>query len=378
MRSHKPRILFLVLEMDLGGLQRIVYQLINGIDKERFIPYLCCLDRGGIFYEQLALHSIKTYILERKPGPFDIRLFIKLCQILSKERIDVIHSQNGCTLYAALAGRLAGVSGIVHTDHGRLVPDKRSAIWEDRISSYMIDHFIGVSDNLSDYLSSAVKINRKKLITIINGVDTSRFVPVDPERKQALRSTIGLTEADKVIGTVCRLDPIKNLDFLLKCFPAIVSLVPNAMIVIAGDGPNRDHLIKHAETLGISSRVIFLGRSSNVENIMPMFDIYACTSLSEGTSMTILEAMSCGLPVIASDVGGNSRLVDSSNGYLFPLNDEALFTNNIIALLNDKAVLNELGSQSRIKVQKEFSIDQMIESYQRLYESVISRDNGKQ
>lgn len=377
MSHDKIKVMYLVLEMDLGGLQRIVHQLINRIDKKRFVPYLCCLDRGGLFYEHLNLNSIKTYILGRKPGPFDSKLFMKLCQILKGEEIDIIHSQNGCTSHAALAGRLAGVKGIVHTDHGRLVPDKRSAIWEDRLSSFMIDRVVGVSDRLTEYLAATVKISRKKLMTIVNGVDTSKFVPLDLDQRRELRSAIGLSDSDRVIGTVCRLDPIKNLDFLIRCLPAISRSVPDAKLLIAGDGPSKDHLTAYAESVGMSSRVIFLGRTSNVENVLPMFDLYACTSLSEGTSMTILEAMSCAVPIIASDVGGNRRLVDSANGLLFPLEDEDLFTKNVIAFLKNGALLKEMGSCSRKRALNDFSVDRFVAQYEELYHSLNKSGNGK-
>lgn len=367
MNQNKIKVLYLVLDMDLGGLQRIANLLIHRIDRKQFTPYLCCLDRGGLFSQQSKSNSVKTYVLQRRPGPFDMKLFKKLYSILKANQIDVIHSHNGCTLYAALAGKLARVKGIVHTDHGRLVPDRWGAIIEDRISSFFIDKFIGVSEELTEYLASKVRINRKKLMTIINGVDTERFKPINLAQQKMLKKAIGLNDRDKIIGTVCRLDPIKNLEFLINYMPSICEAVPECKLLIVGDGPHKEHLIAHTRNLGLESKVIFLGRKADIENILPLFDIYVNTSLSEGTSMTILEAMACGLPIVASAVGGNKKLVGSSNGRLFLLNDSEGFKGNIIELFKRPELLDEMGKNSRRKVKDLFSLEQMVKQYEQLY-----------
>lgn len=358
--------------MDLGGLQRIVNLLIQRIDKSLFEPYLCCLDQGGMFYGQASSQTAGSFILNRRPGPFDGRLFIQLYSILREKKIDIIHSQNGCSLYAALAGRLAKVKGIVHTDHGRLVPDRKTAIFEDRFSSCMMNRFIGVSDELTSYLARVVKISRKKLMTIINGVDTTIFRPATAEDKTSLRAEIGLSGSDNIIGSVCRFDPIKNLEFLISCMPAILKQTPDTKLVLVGDGPSREGLVTYAESLGLESRIVFLGRKENVERILPTFDVYACSSLSEGTSMTILEAMACGIPIVASSVGGNPKLVDSSNGVLFTVNDSKIFIEAITELLHNPALIQQKGTKSREKVLKSYSLDTMLSQYEHLYLSLVS------
>jgi sugar transferase (PEP-CTERM/EpsH1 system associated) len=370
MSSRKLRILYLVLEMDLGGLQRMINLLVKRLDKNAFEPYIVCLDRGGIFYEQTASVCTGAFILDRQPGPFDRRLFSKLYSIIRDSKIDIIQSNNGCSSYAVLAGKLAGVKRIIHTDHGRLVPDRRSARLEDRFSSYMMDRYIGVSEELTEYLASTVEIPRKKLMTIINGVDTDIFRPAETEQRITAKQALGFSEADNIIGTVCRLDPIKNLEFMISCMPAIVRQIPDAKLAIVGDGPAKYALMQLAHEMQIDTAVYFLGQREGIENIVPAFDVYACTSLSEGTSMTILEAMSCGLPIVASAVGGNVRLVDSTNGILFPPGQENAFVDGIVHLLSDKHDRVDKGMQSRLRVDKYFSIAQMVRQYEALYASL--------
>lgn len=376
LESDKIKVMYLVLEMDLGGLQRVVHLLINRMDKKKFIPYLCCLDRGGVFYDQLSLTSVNRCVLERRPGVFDLRLFNRLCQYVKEEKISIIHSQNGCSLYAALAGWKTRVKGVVHTDHGRLVPDKKSAIWEDRFSSFMMDRVVGVSENLTEYLRTKVNIDNKKLLTITNGVDTHRFIPLSLEQRNALKVTLGLNRNDKILGTICRLDPIKNLDFLIRCFSSIAEAVPACKLLIVGDGPSEDSLRNYAKSLGVASKVMFMGRSSEVEKMLPVFDLYVCSSLSEGTSMTILEAMACGLPIVASAVGGNVKLIDHSNGLLFPLNDEKAFNQRVLSLLKDPERLKRMGACSRTRVETDFNLDRFVGRYEELYKSVYAAANA--
>lgn len=373
MTAQKTKIMHVVLEMDLGGLQRIVHFLIERINRRKFDPYLCCLDRGGLFYDKLASDAAKKYILGRKPGPFDFRMFRQLIKILKQNGIDIVHSHNGCSCYAALAGRMSGVKGIIHTDHGRLVPDRKSAIWEDRFASYLMDRFVGVSEALTQCLASTVKVKKGILTTIVNGVDSKIFIPTGSDEKIARRKQFGISASARIIGTVCRLDKIKNLNMLIESVPAISKKIPNCQILIVGDGPEENYLRELSRRLNMDEKIIFMGRVADVEYLLPVFDIYVNTSVSEGTSMTILEAMSCGLPVVASSVGGNVVLVDDYNGALF-LSDRAdLFQECIINLLSNPTVLKKMGIESRERVDRRFSYDKVVEKYESLYCELVNK-----
>lgn len=371
MLRERVNILYVALDMDLGGLQRIIHLLIAGLDRERFRPYLCCLDRGGMFFEALTKEGVEGCILKRRPGKFDARLLMNLYRLIREKQIDVIHSHNACSLYAGLAGFLARVP-VIHTDHGRLVPDRASAMWEDWLASKFLNAFIGVSKELTEYLGSRVKIASGKLSTIINGVDAERFVPKTKEQKRALRSQWGLSQDDVIIGTVCRFDPIKNLQFLVDCMPEIVDLVPRVKLIMVGEGPSRAGLERRIIDIGLTDRIQLWPRRQDIEHVMPMFDLYACSSLSEGTSMTILEAMACGLPIIASAVGGNCSLIDKSNGILFHLNKKAMFIASVTSLLTDSHRLATLGALSRERAERRFPLRQTIDSYESLYLKCMS------
>ena len=370
--AAKVRVLYVALEMDHGGLQRVVNLLVRRLDSSVFIPYLCCLDRGGVFADDLDAARVRKHVLRRRPAPFDFRVFRRLCAIIVKERIDIVHSQNGCTLYAALAA-LVTRRKIVHTDHGRLVPDSRTAILEDRLCARFIDRFVGVSEELTEYLASTVGVRRPILTTILNGVDIDRFRPVLPDVRAAGRQALGFGDDDVVLGAICRLDPVKGLDFMIRGLARIRDARPRCKLVIVGDGPIRADLEALIAAMCLGQAVTLLGWRSDVENVLPVLDAYVSTSISEGTSMTILEAMACGLPVVASDVGGNRRLVNSANGYLFPVNDEEAFARAGIAIVDSPGVRSELGAESRRRVESDFSVQRCVRQYESLYLSVVGR-----
>jgi glycosyltransferase involved in cell wall biosynthesis len=340
--------------------------LIEGLDRGQFEPVLCCLDRGGVFYDTLRAKGVTGCILHRRPGPFDGALLRNLIKYIRENSIDIIHSQNACALYAGLAGLLTGVP-VIHTDHGRLVPDKRSVVWEDWLASHCIRAIVGVSEELTAYLNSRVGISAKKLKTIVNGVNTDRFIPVTRERKDVLRAQNGLAPDDLVLGTVCRFDPIKNLPFMISSMPEIVKQVPTAKLVIVGEGPIRQDLEEIIRALGMTRYITVWPRREDIEDVMPQFDLYVCTSVSEGTSMTILEAMACGLPVVASAVGGNCSLIDSSNGVLFSLNDVQAYVSNVVSLLLNPARMDSMGAESRIRAERLYPLSRTLQQYEALY-----------
>ncbi len=366
MQSASIKILYVALDLDLGGLQRIVHLLIEGLDRRRFEPVLCCFDRGGVFYDTLRAEGVAGCILHRRPGPFDTVLLRNLIRYVRENSITVIHSQNACALYAGLAGLLTGVP-VIHTDHGRLVPDKRTAVWEDWLASHCLHAIVGVSEELTTYLNSHLGIAAKKLKTIVNGVDTDRFIPLTREQKNRLRAQSGLAPNDLVLGTVCRFDPIKNLPFMISSMPEIVKRVPHAKLVIVGEGPMRQSLEKMIQALDMTRHIAIWPRREDIEQVMPQFDVYVCTSLSEGTSMTILEAMACGLPVVASAVGGNCSIVDSASGILCPLNDSDAYISNIVRLLLDPLWAASMGAQSRSRAEKVYPVSRTAHRYQALY-----------
>lgn len=366
--DEKIKIMHLTLSMGYGGLERIINQFAKKMDKDKFEISISCLDSGGPFLDDLSKNGLKKFVFTRKPGILDISLLLKLISLFKREKIDIIHSHSGCSFYAAISGRLAGVKRIIHTDHGRLIPDKMGLILEDKIASILLNAYVAVSYELSNYLQYRVKINKDKIITIINGVDTDCFKPFPEVEKKDVKKEIGVLEDAEIIGTVCRLDPVKNLIFMIETVKDILKKREKTILLIVGEGPERKHIEDVVDKLELNKKIILLGKRNDVEKIMPILDIFVLPSISEGTSMTILEAMSCGIPVIASTVGGNPAIVsEGRNGFLFPLDSPEVLTNRVLELLIDKEKRKAMGKEARKIVEERFSFNGMLRKYTDMY-----------
>lgn len=368
----KTNLLQITLSMDRGGLERLVYDIImhNEFSEEAFNIHLCCLDRGGVFYDRLTARNVSTSILQRKPVKIDLPLLRKLILYINNHRIEVVHSHSGCIFYAALAGRFGGARNIIHTEHGRYLPDSMTEILEDRICSHLIHHYVCVSEQLAKYMIETAKVRRDKIRVIMNGIDTDTFEPYERSKRRELRTKFGFDDNSIVLGTVCRLQPIKNVDFLIDWGKIYLPQFPNLTIMIVGDGTELAKLKRKREAIE-RGNVIFTGARDDIPDILNVFDIFVLPSYNEGTSLTILEAMSCELPVIVSDVGGNSTIVkDKVSGYLFPVNDYSVFQEKLKFLVCQQTLRRRLGREGRRYVTKYFNEHRMVEQYYDLYRNI--------
>jgi len=367
----------MVLSMRHGGLERIVNKIAKKIDQNQFLTYICSLDGGGPFLDDIPDTYAKKYVFSRKPGLIDASLLVSLIKVVRKEKIDILHSHSGCMFYAASAGCLGGVRGTIHTDHGRLVPDRRGLIWEDFIFSRIIDRFVSVSEELAEYLKNIVRVPSKKLMTIINGVDTQEFKPLSMDTKNTARINLGLSPDSNIIGCVCRLDRVKNIPFLLQTLHNLIKK-KGYLLVLVGDGPARSEVENTITELGLQPFIRLFGERSNVSSIIPLFDVFVLPSLSEGTSMTLLEAMACGVPVIASNVGGNPKIIqDGVNGFLFDLNRPDILNQHLQNILSHRNMASRLGKAGRELVKATYSFDRVIKSYCQTYKELYFRKERK-
>lgn len=361
-----------------GGLERIVNKIAKKIDQNQFLTYICSLDGGGPFLDDIPDNYAKKYVFSRKPGLIDASLLVSLIKVIRKEKIDILHSHSGCMFYAASAGCLGGVRGTIHTDHGRLVPDRRGLIWEDFIFSRIIDRYVGVSEELAEYLRNVIRVPSKKLMTIINGVDTQEFKPFSIDKRNTARINLGLSPDSKIIGCVCRLDRVKNIPFLLKTLYKLIKK-KGYLLVLVGDGPARSEVKNTITELGLQSFIKLLGERNDVSRILPLFDVFVLPSLSEGTSMTLLEAMACGVPVIASNVGGNPKIIQDGgvNGFLFDLNRPEILNQHLQNILSNKRMASRVGKAGRKVVESTFDFDRMVGKYCHLYKELYCRKERK-
>lgn len=292
-----------------------------------------------------------------------------LAQRMRDGRFDIVHSHSGVTAKAARAALMAGVPGVVNTLHGfahgwGMVDHVMQAV-----GCAQTDVIVGCSADTTAYLRRLLPGLQSRIHLVRNGIDVEHF----SERAQApgLRAELGLPASARVIGSVARLDPIKNQQLMVD---ALVSLPPEWHLVIVGDGPARASLEAHVAARGMASRVHLVGvRNVNIETY-EAFDVFALSSRSEAMPMTILEAFAAGVPVVASAVGGIPTLLhDGRTGVLFAPDDAAA-----LAAAAQQVVSGDAANAARVEAARQqlhasHTLTVMTAEYERLYAKAIAR-----
>ncbi len=366
--SHrKTRIMQITHDLAIGGLQQVVVNICRTINKEKFDISVLCLRELGEFVPDVEKIGIKVFYLPQKNIGTDYFAFLKVANILNRERIDVIHTHNTQPFTdGTLGALLAGVKNIVHTDHARNFPDKKRYMFSEWFMSHFAYKVVGVSDHTSNNLMKYEYISPKKIVTITNGIDGSRYdITIDKNKK---RQELGINYDGPVIGLGVRLSPQKGITYLLRAMPDVINKFPNISLIIAGKGELERELKQEAINLGINNNVFFVGPRLDIPELLKLFDLYVLPSLWEGLPMVLIEAMAAGCPIVATDVGGNSTVIKhGNNGSLIQSESPHLLASEIIKILSENKLKNKYISNSLEIFQKKFSSKIMTTEYEKLY-----------
>ena len=375
----KIKILHILHSLQVGGLENGVVNLINSLDSDRFEHAICCISSSGPMANRIQ-RPLKIYSLgkgERK----DYLLSLKIARVIKKVMPDIVHTRNWGAIDGVVASRLAGVKRVIHGEHGREAADPMGTnSRRNRLRKSLhplVSRFVTVSGDLKNWLVDVVGIPGEKTVQIINGVDTVKFRP--PEDKAKVKVSLGIEPDTFVIGTVGRLDPVKDYRTLLKAFALMRNGANNRIkrrLVITGSGPEEQDLKKRAADLGVIDNVYFLGERKDIPNVLQAMDVYVLPSVAEGISNTILEAMAAGLPIIATRVGGNPELIEEdSNGFLFKPGDHNELEKKLSLYQSRLPLTMADGCRGRARAEKLFSLSNMVGEYERLYLKVAGDKN---
>jgi glycosyltransferase involved in cell wall biosynthesis len=367
------RVAHIIQNLNYGGMERVLHSLARRLPPGGFEVHIVVLQYLGRFAEGLE----DTAIIHQVPPMSRLSLFHpgKLITLLRQIAPDVVHSHTGVWLKASRAARVAGVPVMVHTEHGRPDPVPLSDRLIDNRASRWTDMVIAVSEALADLLRRQVVHDPARVRVITNGVDVDLLRP--PADRAALRRDLGLPPDAQVIGSIGRLEPVKNYQLALRAFGRLGERVGEGgppVLVIAGDGSERPGLEALATDLGIASRVRFLGWRNDADRLYGAFDIFTLTSRSEGTSISLLEAMSTGVCPVATDVGGNRAVLGPElEGLLVPSEDEAALAAAWTRQLADPALRSSMGARARCRVEATFSLERMVDQHVDLYHDLLER-----
>lgn len=359
------KLLQMIDSLRIGGAEMIAANLAEGCMNGGMECLLCGLGDNGSLAPLLDEKKVPCTHLST-PFGFSPRLMAVIGALLMREKADVAITHHFRQLVHTVPGAVLTRTRVIHVEHDYHFYEKQPHLLPKLgfLLSFA-EAFVVVSDEIRDWFRSHLPEVANKCISIANGVDTARFRRDDTIRA-TLRRSHSIGEHDVVIGSCARLEPIKNLGFLLECFAGYLGSVPDAWLVIVGDGSERQALEKRSADLGIAGRVIFTGASYRVEDYLSLFDIYAITSLNEGLPLSVLEAMSSGLPVVAVDVGSLAKVICPETGILVSKHDAGEFIEAFKRLSHDRLLAKVIAVYARRLILEKYSQDQMISYYVRL------------
>jgi sugar transferase (PEP-CTERM/EpsH1 system associated) len=351
-RSH--HVVHVTFGLDVGGQEKLLVELARHADTSRLEQTFVSLGHRGALAVDIEGCGA-TVIALGQPLGLKLGLIGRLARLFRRVRPDVVHTHDPRSLfYATIAARLARVPRVVHTRHGRdidVTPRQSAMI---RYVSRLVDDFVCVSGDVAS-LSRAQEIAPGRLRTIFNGIDQERFAFSGP------------TPGGPVIA-VARLSPEKDVANLIRAAAIGAQRDPDLLLEVAGDGPCRVALERMVEELGLEERVSFLGVVRDIPGLLARSAIFVLPSRSEGISLTLLEAMAVGLPVVATWVGGTPEVVlDGQTGLLVPPSDPTALADAILRLRRDDETARLMGAAGRRRVECEFGIRRMVADYLDLY-----------
>jgi sugar transferase (PEP-CTERM/EpsH1 system associated) len=374
-----PLIAHIIYRLDVGGLENGLVNLINHMPPGRYRHIIICLTDYSDFHKRITAQRVPVYALQKRDGK-DWGLYIRLWKILRELKPDIVHTRNLAGLEGQIPALLAGVRCRVHGEHGRDVYDLHGVNTKyNRLRKTirpLVHRYISVSRDLADWLVKTIGARPAHVHQIYNGVDSERFCP-----RLGSRPKLGppgfATEQTVVIGTVGRMAGVKDQLTLVRAFLLLLDRDARARdrlrLMLVGDGLLRDQARQLLYEAGAEILAWLPGERSDIPEIMRALDIFVLPSLGEGISNTILEAMSSGLPVVATRVGGNPELVmEGETGFLVSPADPKAMAESIARYLTQPEMMQRHGRVGRKRVEACFSMDKMVQDYLAVYDAVLA------
>ncbi|MBF0309509.1 MAG: TIGR03088 family PEP-CTERM/XrtA system glycosyltransferase [Magnetococcales bacterium] len=366
--------------LDVGGMETVLAELIDrlpvGECRHAVVALTCCTD----FKARIRRRDVTFHELHKRPGK-DPGSWWRFWRLMRTLRPQVVHTLNIAALEMNLPAFLAGVPVRIHAEHGRdwhdLDGGNRRYRLMRRLLSPLIDCFVAVSRDLETWMVQDVGLPTAKVRLLVNGVDCNRFRPREPGFIPPWPGG----EGELTIGTVGRFWPVKDHANLLRAFALLREFSPETAgrcrLILLGDGLLRRELEELAENLHLTERIWWGGWREDVATLLPHLDLFVLPSLAEGTPLTVLEAMACGLPVVATRVGGVADLMqEGRTGLLVPPGDAAALAKAMAGLLREDETRRKMGQAGREYVENTFSWASTVDGYWNLFREMVSMKGG--
>ena len=373
--DDRPLVAHIVHRFDYGGLENGLVNVINSMTQYRHA--VIALTTTTDFAARIESDDVHVFALEKRPGK-DPGAYARLWRLLRELRPDVLHTRNVGTLDCVLVARVAGIGSCVHGEHGWDVGDPdgkdRRKRWLRRALGRLVRVFIAVSPEINAWLIDDVGIPQAKVRFVCNGVDTSRFHPVEG----ADNAHGGRSARVFIVGSVTRFEAIKDPLNLIQAFiaarPRAEAIGIDLRLCMYGDGSLLDVARQRLDEAQVAEFAELPGSSDRIEEQLRRFDVFVLGSLREGVSNTLLEAMATGLPVIATRTGGNQDIVEPGiSGTLVDTGNPPALADAILDYCREPDVCTEHAGNARHRVERYYSLESMVHQYRGIYDEMTGQ-----
>jgi glycosyltransferase involved in cell wall biosynthesis len=362
-------VMHVTYDMRIGGTEMVIKNIVENVTNKLITMSIFCIEAPiGPWGKQLSSLGVAITCNARKPG-FDLGLIFAIRAYIKAHNIDVIHChQYTPWVYGALAAFGLGKK-VIFTEHGRFYPDTSS--WKRRfinpILVKMTSHITAISEATKQALAEYEFIPKSAISVVYNGIQLNSK---NEAETASVRSRLHLKPDDLVFGTIARFDPIKNQVLMIKAFKSVNERFPKSKLLMIGDGEMKSALVALVAKLNLQDSVIFTGYLSYPLDYLAAMDVFLLSSLSEGTSMTLLEAMALSKPCVVTDAGGNSEIIiNEENGLVTANENTELFSQAMQTLVIDSALRQKMGDAARVRFNTHFTAKRMNQKYHSLYEA---------
>ena len=385
---RRPRVLHLITSFEIGGTERQAVELLKRLDPERYDVRLAVIRKQGPFYKEIEslFLSVPEFPLTSFYNANTVRQLVRLRRLMVQDKIDILHAHDFYAgLLGAAAASLAGVRVIACQRHVKL-SDRAVHRWGTRIIRALAHRVLVNSDAIRDYIIAEERTLPDKIVVIKNGVHSIEAAPEKASsltrdesailfRRKAherLCGELGLDTDTKLVGMVARLEEVKGHRYFIEAAAKVAPDETRTHFVLVGDGSLRKEIENQIARCHIANRVHVLGDRSDVSQLLPGFDLITLASLHEGLPNAVMEAMTAGVLVVATNVGGTKELIiDGNTGYLVPSADPDALAERISFALKNVEERSAITARAREFVISRFGIERMIQSVEKLYDTLM-------
>lgn len=372
-QAARHRLGFVAGSLNPGGTERLAIEMALALADE-FEVSVVCLDEPGTWASRLRRAGIPVNSMWRQPG-LDVAMPVKLARYFRQSGVELVHAHQ-CTpwFYAALSRLLYRKPRLLLEEHGRFFPEQlnrlRKAVNVAAIAP-LTHRFVAVSEDVRRRLAAYEGLDYEKILVIHNG--TAPVPVLDGLEREVARRELGFEPKDFVIGTVGRLDSIKNLPMLVSSLAGASASEPHVRGLLVGDGPALGEVTGLVDSLGMNARVVMTGFRDDARRLVQCMDMFVLSSFSEGISMALLEAMAAGVPVAVTAVGGNIEVVvDGESGWVVPSGSVDRLSAAILECVRDSGMRRALAEGGRKRFAEHFTFERMLERYKALYRDLLA------